>query len=309
MQGTGLIFITKIAVLDRQNAVFAALACILPAALAAALSGYIRAENKPIFILLFFESILAGSMFLRIYSELITVVLLPEYSKILIAAAMLAAVLYGCSKGKKAGRRLAVIAVPLILLCTAVCLIPAAKDMDIKNIDIVPKQPLNAVKNSLYAGLLLALPLISLYGEKNKRGLNIMPLFAAVWISSAAAVIIWLSRFNYAAERPVLDLMYAGDGASSFIRRQEGLILGIITVSAYFLLNNMLGCAALALGGGSVKNGGCAICAAIMLVCAFLPETAETAEWLFEYSVLLGGTVLLIILPAVNFMFKERKIL
>ncbi|MBQ9518372.1 MAG: hypothetical protein IJR59_00555, partial [Firmicutes bacterium] len=270
------------------------------------LSGYIGTKHKAVYFLLFLETILAGGMFLRIYSQLIGAVLLPEYGSGIIAAAMLLTVLYGCMRGKIAGRRLALLSVPLLLVCAALCLVPAANDMDIKNVRILPERLSKAVKDSVFAGFLLVFPLVSLYGEKRKDTKN-KAAFAAVWLAAVSAAFIWLSRFDYAAKRPVLDLMYAGGGASSFIRRQEGLILGIITLSAYFMLKNMLECAANSLGGGQTKTGGFALCAVLMFVCGLVPKTAETAEYWFKFAVTAGGTVFLLILPLAALSGGERR--
>lgn len=286
----GLLFVPKIVMLDGKNGLAAVLLGLIFALSAALLPGITPTGSKTVYAAIFFESVFAGGMILRVFSGLIKRVLLPEYGFMLPAVLMSAAVLYGCSKGRAAEKRFAVLAAPVLLVGTLLCLIPAAKDMDIKNISFFPDDPSKMLTDALYAGLLLALVP---YTVNAGRPLERAALLALPGILVFAAAVIWLSRFDRVTDLPVLDLMYAGGGATAFVRRQEGLILGIITLSVYFMLGAATDRAAEAICSGRIKNGGCAVCTALILVCALLPGSSETAEIWFKYAVLAGGAFFL----------------
>ena len=305
--GAWLIFIPKTVMNDRQNGLAAVIFGLAFALILTRLPDIMRTKTKIFYVPLFFESIFAGGMFLRIFSEMTARVLLPEYKIWAIAAAMTAAVIYGESMGKKAKTRLAVLSAPVLLAGMVLCLVPAANDMDIKNVDLIPVYAFNVLENGIYAGLLMGFPILAADMEKKAETAGYLLLTGMFAVSAA---FIWLSRFNYITDQPVLDLMYAGKSASSFIRRQEGLILCIITVSAYFLLSGLTGCAARSLGSGRARSHAGFVGAGLIFLLSLLPENVQTAEILFKTSVAAGGVYFLIILPAVEvllYLYGRKK--
>ena len=301
----GTIFLPRMAMLDRENALAGAAGGVGAALFVPLLAKYMRAGNKTVYLLLFCESIFVGGMFLRIFSELIHTVLLPEYGFAAAAAPMSAAVLYGAEKDGAAAR-LAALCAPILMLAVLLCFFPAAKDMDIYNVDIFPTIPFKAAGNAVRSCAVLAFPAIMFYtGERDAKG----GVFAVAVAGAAAlaAIFIWLSRFNYITEQPVLDLMYAGDSASSFIRRQEGLILGIVTVSAYFVLDGLLKCAAVSAGMLANIPQKTVFCSLLMLLAAFVPTNAAAAENWFNKAVLAGGALFLLIIPVTELLAERFR--
>ena len=260
-------------------------------------SPYMHIKSKLLLTLFFAVSLVSGGMFLRIYSELISLVLLPEYPSWLIAAAMLFVVLYGSSKGNDAGRRFAALTAPTVFFAILVCLLPAAKNADIKTLLQKPEYPYRSIS----AGAILLLPLLLFYTQNEKQGAKrtFLSLFLAV-LPCIAAAGVWQARFGYPSAQPVLDLMYSGN-ASSFIRRQEGLILAIITFSAYFLLSSMLRCAAYPFGNKKYKY---ALCSVLMLIISSMPKNADISREIFYMTAAVGMAVFTILIPIIKKVTK-----
>gem|GEM_PF-2919757 len=305
--GLGLIYFPRIAMYDRENALSALVLGVVLAVLAVCVCGRAVTGGKVVSVLLFLECVFAGGMYLRIYSEMIKTVLLPEYKIFVTAAAMLLTALYGAAKGRAAGQRFALLVIPVLIAAAIICFLPSAKDMDIKNIRFIPSMPQNVAAYSVRSAFLLSFPLVAYTAQKRKNIKNTAAFIGLSGGFAVSAAFIWLSRFNYMTEQPVLDLMYAGDSASSFIRRQEGLILGIVTVCAYFLMELLISCAADPEGKGGAKTGSYAVCAGLMLIFAVSVNSVKTAEFLFDIAVYIGVSVFLILLSAVYFLKKFYK--
>ncbi len=294
---TGLLFFPHIVMEGGTDGLVGVITGTVLALILSIFSANMQTENKILLALFFAVSLVSGGMFLRIYSELISLVLLPEYPSWLIAAAMLFVVLYGSSKGNNAGRRFAALTAPTVFFAILVCLLPAAKNADIKTLLQKPEYPYRSIS----AGAVLLLPLLLFYTQNEKQGAKrtFLSLFLAV-LPCIAAAGVWQARFGYSSAQPVLDLMYSGN-ASSFIRRQEGLILAIITFSAYFLLISMLRCAAYPFGNKKYKY---ALCSVLMLIISSMPKNADISREIFYMTAAVGMAVFTILIPIIKKVTK-----
>ena len=294
---TGLLFFPHIVMEGGTDGLVGVITGTVLALILSVFSANMQTENKILLALFFAVSLVSGGMFLRIYSELISLVLLPEYPSWLIAAAMLFVVLYGSSKGNNAGRRFAALTAPTVFFAILVCLLPAAKNADIKTLLQKPEYPYRSIS----AGAVLLLPLLLFYTqiEKQCAKRTFLSLFLAV-LPCIAAAGVWQARFGYPSAQPVLDLMYSGN-ASSFIRRQEGLILAIITFSAYFLLSSMLRCAAYPFGNKKYKY---ALCSVLMLIISSMPKNAGISREIFYMTAAVGMAVFTILIPIIKKVTK-----
>ena len=306
----GLIFMPYFAMCGGADALAGIFAGTVLAGLTALLSGYMRIWSKALYLPLLAAVSAVGGLFLRLYSGLISRVLLPEYPVWPIGAALLLTVLYGEAKGKNAVRRFAWLSGRVLIAAVPVCLIPAAKNADIRGAAVLPQDAAAAADYALLSCFLLALPLTVNYtqhGKTRPKAAALSVLLAGVL--SAAAALIWQARFGYISQQPVLDLMYAG-GTGSFIRRQEGLILAVITLSAYSLLEGLLRCAAFCAGFGKAKKGGLIFCAALLLGTMFYPASVACLCRTVEISgavFLLGLPLICAICEKTGILKKEKK--
>jgi spore germination protein len=199
-------------------------------------------------VLFTIKLVISASLTLRLFSEIIKSIMLPETPLWIIGVCMLAISGYSASKGYEARARLGELLLPFVFLpIISVCLVVAG-DSDLSNLMpvLAERTPLDigwgaAAAFGAFSGLdlyLLAAPYIGV-GRRSRNG----AVGAAVFLGILMTIITAVSVMKFGPLElkkqiwPVLDMMDAVDVPGSMLERLGALVMSFWIVSVFAVVN------------------------------------------------------------------------
>lgn len=256
------------------------------------------------------KSVLLAGFGLRFFGESASRVMESEISIYFIMGAMIFCILYCILKGRETGGRLAEIFVLPYLGVLAFVFLWGIPDGHITELMPVLSERGDTILKGVYCLALWFYPieyaLIAMPYVSDRQRLK----KSCLWSVAVSAVfltgvfVLTLCRFGAPQMRqmtyPVLEMMYSINLPSSFIERQEGLMLGIWVVGMFFTLRGALyygGECAAEVFKGTDHRLVCVLCAAAAFGVGVLPRNGTEAGNGFFNVILVGESIYFVALP------------
>lgn len=256
------------------------------------------------------KSVLFAGFGLRLFGESTSRVMESEISPYFIMAAMMLCVLYCVIKGRETGGRLAEVFVLLYLLALAFVFLWGIPQGHIIELRPVLGEEGSAILKAVYCLMLwfypleyalIAMPYVS-DRHKLKKSCTLAVCVSGVF--AAAIFALTLCRFGAPQMRqmtyPVLEMMYSVNLPTSFIERQEGLMLGLWVVGMFFALRGAIyygGECAACVFKGTDRGIVCLLCGIGALCIGLLPKNGKGAENCLYNVVLVAESLYFVVLP------------
>lgn len=193
--------------------------------------------------LFFLKLIIGVAMQIRLFAEIVNVILLPKTPIFIVVLTMIMLSAYSASKGYESRARLSEILIYFSIIPITIVFIIVAADVDFTNLLPILKTPREDIlKGALFCsfafnGLDLCL-LVSPYinkPQKVRRGL--LQVVLIIGFMFLIFTIITVARFGQTETKrffwPILAMMDTIDLPGSFMERQEWLLIAFWTVSVF----------------------------------------------------------------------------
>ena len=259
------------------------------------------------------KTVLFGGFFLRLFAESLTDIMEGDIPLSGIMAAMALCGLYAAYKGREVRGRLAEIFVlPMLGVIAFVLICGVSGGRADELLPVLEESGFNLSK-AVIVILLWFYPLeyilVSMPYIKDRKSLRKKTVLAVLVSGALCALVFTLTLIRFGAPQmralnlSVLEMMYSVSLPASFIERQEGLMMGIWTVGAFFTLSaalyNSSVCAGESFGIGS--GAALMICAVAAVLTGFLPESGDRACYYLVSIVIFTECIYFFVIPVVLF--------